>query len=77
MGGGHHRLVALDAGLILDPAGDSPLASVQLTVDSGVHSKASWRRTDEGCEVPRLFAKTRGFSSFRASISLKLRLVED
>jgi hypothetical protein len=31
-----------DAGLILDPAEDSPLASIQLAVDSGVHSKASW-----------------------------------
>ena len=63
IGGGHHRLVAFDAGLILDPAEDSPLASVQLAVDIGVHSKTSWRRTVEACEVPRLFAKTRGFSS--------------
>ena len=77
VGGGHHRLVAFDAGLVLDAAEDSPLASVQLAVDIGVHSKTSWGRTVEGCEVPRLFAKTRGFSSFPASISLGLRLVED
>ena len=43
VGGGHHRLVAFDAGLVLDAAEDSPLASVQLAVDIGVHSKASWR----------------------------------
>src|SRR4051795_7356804 len=77
IGGGHHRLLAFDAGLVLDPAEDSPLASVPLAVDSGVHSKASWRRMVEGCEVPRLFAETRGFSSFPASISLKLRLDKD
>ena len=77
VGGGHHRPVAFDAGLVLDAAEDSPLASVQLAMDTGVHSKASWRRTVEGCEVPRLFAKTRGFSSFPTSISLGLRLVED
>ena len=40
--GGHHRPRALDAGLILDAAEDSPLASVQLAVDTGVHSKTSW-----------------------------------
>jgi hypothetical protein len=31
-----------NAGLILDPAEDSALASVQLAVDIGVHSKTSW-----------------------------------
>ena len=67
VGGGHHRLGAFDAGLVLQAAEDSPLASVQLAVETGVHSKTSWRRTVEGCEVPRLFAKTRGFSSFSAS----------
>jgi hypothetical protein len=77
VGGGHHRLVTFDARLILDPSEGSPLASVQLAVDIGVHSKASWRRMDEGCEVPRLFARTRRFSSFPAPISLELRLVED
>ena len=76
VGGGHHRLVAFDAGLVLDPAEDSPLASVQLAVDIGVHSKASWETNGRGGEVPRLFARTRGFSSFSASISLELRLVE-
>ena len=68
--------MAFDAGLVLDAAEDSPLASVQLTVDTGVHSKTSWGRTAEGSEVPRLFAKTRGFSSFLCSFSLGLRLVE-
>jgi hypothetical protein len=32
---------AFDAGLVLDAAGDSPLASVQLAVDTVVHSEAS------------------------------------
>jgi hypothetical protein len=43
IGGGHHRLMSFDTGLILDPAGDSPLASIQLAMDTGVHSKTSWR----------------------------------
>jgi hypothetical protein len=47
-----------------------------LSSDTGVHSKTSWRRMGEACEVPRLSAKTRGFSSFLASIVLGLRLVE-
>ena len=42
VGGGHHRLTVFDARPILDAAEDSPLASVQLAMDSGVHSKASW-----------------------------------
>jgi hypothetical protein len=42
VGGGHHRLMAFHTGLILDAAEDSPLASVQMAVDIGVHSKASW-----------------------------------
>src|SRR5579862_3344441 len=42
IGGGHHRLMTYDAGLVLDAAEDSPLASVQLAVDIGVHSKTSW-----------------------------------
>src|SRR6185312_10241297 len=42
VGGGHHRLVAFHTGFVLDPAEDSPLASAQLAVDIGVHSKASW-----------------------------------
>jgi len=41
VGGGEHRLVAFDAGLIFDAAEDSPLASVQLAMDIGIHSKAS------------------------------------
>jgi hypothetical protein len=68
--------MSFDTGLILDPAEDSPLASVQLAVDIGVHSKTPWWRTAEACEAPQLFAKTRGFSSFPASISLGLRLIE-
>jgi hypothetical protein len=40
--------VAFHTGLVLDPAEDPPLASVQAAVDAGVHSKASWRRTVEG-----------------------------
>jgi hypothetical protein len=42
IGGGQHRLMRFDARLVLDPAEDSPLASVQLAVDIGVHSKTSW-----------------------------------
>src|SRR3954471_19008050 len=48
VGGGHHRLMPLDAGLIPDPAGDSPLASVRLAVDIGVHSKTSWGERSRG-----------------------------
>ena len=70
IGGGHHRLMTFDTGLVLDAAEDSPLASVQLAVDIGVHSKTSWGERLRLCEVPRLFAETRGFSSFSAAISL-------
>src|SRR5205085_5751153 len=76
IGGGHHRLTPFDAGLVLDSAGDSSLAVCELSVDTGSHSKTSWGRTVGACEVPRLFARTRGFSSFSTSISLGLRLVE-
>jgi hypothetical protein len=34
--GGHHRDGTFDAGLILDPTEDSPLASVQLAMDIGM-----------------------------------------
>jgi len=61
VGGGEHRLVAFDAGLIFDAAEDSPLASVQLAMDIGIHSKASGWRTVEGGDAPRLFAETRRF----------------
>src|SRR5512144_76311 len=77
VGGGHHRPGAFDAGLVFQSAQDSALASVQLATDTGVHSKTSWGRTGEGREAPRLFEKTRGFSSSSASACLKLRLVED
>jgi hypothetical protein len=77
VGGGHHRLGALDPGLVLQSAEDSSLASGELAMDTGVHSKTSWRRRVEERESPRLFAKTRGFSSLLASKSLGLRLVED
>jgi hypothetical protein len=70
IGGGHHRLMPLDTGLILDPAEDSALASVQLAVETGVHSKTSWGRTVEGCEAPQLLPKSRGFSSFPTSTGL-------
>jgi hypothetical protein len=48
IGGGHHRLTRFDAGLVLDPAGDSPLASVQLAVDIGIHSNTSWVERSRG-----------------------------
>src|SRR3954464_6589627 len=48
VGGGHHRLGPLNAGPVLDATGDPPLASAQLAMDTGVHSKASWGRTVEG-----------------------------
>src|SRR5512135_274676 len=77
VGGGQHRLGALDAGFVLQSAEDPPLASGELSVDTGVHSKTSWLRTGEGRESPRLFAETGGFSSLSASAGLGLRLVED
>jgi hypothetical protein len=43
VGGGHHRLVSFHTGPVLQSTEDSPLASVQLAMDTGVHSKASWR----------------------------------
>src|SRR5512135_538783 len=76
VGGGQHRLGALDAGLVLQSAADPPLESGELAVDTGVHSKTSWRRTGEGRESPRLFAETGWFSSLSASAGLGLRLVE-
>jgi hypothetical protein len=75
--GGHYRLRAFDAGLVRNAAEDSPLASGQSAMDTGVHSKTSWRRRDEAGQVPRFFAETRGFSSLLAPKSLGLRLVED
>ena len=65
VGGGHHRPVAFDAGLVLDAAEDSPLASVQLAVDTGVHSKASWGRTVEGVKYLDCSPKPGGFRAFR------------
>src|SRR5512142_2202284 len=64
--GRHHRHGAFDAVLVLQAATDSPLATVQLAMDTGVHSKTSWRRRDEAGQAPRLFAKTRGLSSLSA-----------
>ena len=43
---------------------------------SGTSTRTSWGRTGEGCQVPRLFEKTRGFSSLSAPKCLGLRLVE-
>jgi hypothetical protein len=51
------------------------LVSGEWVMDSGVHSKSSRGRTDEACEVPRLFARIRAFSNFPASISLGKRLL--
>jgi hypothetical protein len=42
VGGGHHGPMAFHAGLILDSAEDVPLEAIQLAMDTGVHSKASW-----------------------------------
>jgi hypothetical protein len=68
--------VSLDTGLILDAKGDPPLAVGELSSHIGCHSKTSWVRMGEGCEVPRLSAKSRGFSSFLIRRKLGLRLVE-
>ena len=46
--GGHHGLMPFDTGLICDAAGDPMLVCGELSVDSGVHSKTSWRRLVEG-----------------------------
>ena len=69
VGGGHHRLVAFDAGLILDAAGDSPLACGELSADSGVHSKTSWRRMDEGVKYLDCSPKPGGFRVSSARMS--------
>ena len=47
VGGGDHGLMTFDAGLILDAASDSPLACGELSADSGIHSKTSWRWMNE------------------------------
>lgn len=47
-GGGHYRLLVFDAGPVLVASGGSPLASVHLAMETGVHPKACWRRTVEG-----------------------------
>ena len=61
VGSGHHRGRSFDAGLILDAAEDSPLASVQLAMDIGIHSKASWWRTVEGVKYLDYPLKPGGF----------------
>src|SRR4051794_2221913 len=45
----------------LVPAEDTPLVLVQPAMDTGVHSKTSWRRRDGAGQAPRFFAGTRGF----------------
>src|SRR5438105_7991383 len=64
--GGHHRPRALDAGLILDAAEDSPLASVQLAVDTGVHSKTSWVERLRCVKYLDCSPKPGGFRAFYA-----------
>ena len=65
VGGRHHGLMLFHTGLIFDGRrAILRLRGGELSVDSGVHSKTSWRRMSEGGEVPQLFAQTRGFSSF-------------
>jgi hypothetical protein len=61
IGGSHYGLLAFDAGLIFDTAEDSPLASGELSMDSGVHSKTSWRRMDEGVMYLDYSPKPGGF----------------
>ena len=65
IGGGHHRLMPLDAGLILDPSGDPPLATVQLAVETGVHSKASWGRTVVEVKYLDCSPEPGGFRAYR------------
>src|SRR4051794_22621207 len=72
VGGGHHRLRAFDARLVLDTAQDSPLASVQLAMDTGVHSKTSWRRRVKGVNHLDYSLKPGGFRVFQ-SVIVELR----
>ena len=48
---GRHAPRFFDRVHILDAAKDSPLASVQLAVDTGIHSKPSWMAKGQGNEV--------------------------
>ena len=66
IGGGHHRLVSFDAGLILDATEDSPLAAGEFSADSGVHSKTSWRRMGEGVKYLDYPPESGGFRVSRA-----------
>ena len=61
VGGSHHRLMPFDAGLICDAAGGSPLACGELSANSGVHSKNSWRRMDEAVKYLDYPLKPGGF----------------
>jgi len=53
--------MTFDTGLILDSAEDSPLACCELSADSGVHSKTSWRRTVEAVKSLDYPLKPGGF----------------
>jgi hypothetical protein len=61
VGGGHHRLMAFYAGLVLDAAEDSPLAAIQLAVETGVHSKTSWGKRTRSAKSLDCSLKPGGF----------------
>ena len=61
VGGGHHGLMTFHTGLIFDAAGNTTLACGELSADSGVHSKTSWRRMDEGVKYLDYPLKPGGF----------------
>jgi hypothetical protein len=61
VGGGHHRLGALDAGLVLQAAEDLPLASGELAMNNGVHSKTPGIEGMESMTHHCLFSGIKGF----------------
>ena len=61
VGSGHHGLMTFDTRLVYDAASDSLLACGELAVDSGVHSKTSWRRMIEGVKYLDYPLKPGGF----------------
>ena len=62
--GGHDRLVAPAVVVLVQPAGDPPLASFDLSSYLGIHSKTSVLRAKGCCCYPLYVRKCRRFSSF-------------
>jgi hypothetical protein len=65
--------MTFDTGLILNPAFNSSLACGKPSTDSGIHSKTSWRRIDEGMKYLDYPPKPRGFRVSKAQKTVSAR----